>query len=91
VKRRLPSRGPFQNEPAGEQRQPYRDIIDGLIEGGFTIPMVWDAEWSNLFGVFPTPGTGDHEWAFAGYFSIPAEKREERPVRPGPDVCAGGT
>ena len=63
-------------EPTGEHRHLYRDIFNGLIETGFTIMKVWDAQWHELSDALPQPGTWQHERAFEAYFSTLSKKTE---------------
>ena len=61
-------------KPSGEHRHLYRDIFNGLIDNGFALLQVWDAQWHELFSTFPEPGTRDHQRAFEAYFSILSTK-----------------
>jgi SAM-dependent methyltransferase len=63
-------------EPGGEHRHLYRDIFNGLIDAGFEIRKVWDAQWHELFGAFPEPGTWQHERCFEAHFSVLSRKRD---------------
>ena len=66
----------IEGEPSGEHRHLYRDIFNGLIDTGFAILKVWDAQWHELFKVFPDAGTREHERAFLAYFSTLSKKAE---------------
>ena len=63
-----------EGEPGGEHRHLYRDIFNGLIEAGFGIVRVWDAQWHELFDSFPAPGAPEHGRAFEANFSVLGRK-----------------
>jgi len=65
-----------KGEPSGEHRHLYRDIFNGLIETGFALTKVWDAQWYELTDTLPEPRTWQHERAFEAYFSTLAKKAE---------------
>jgi len=65
-----------EGEPTGEHRHLYRDIFNGLIDTGFAIMKVWDAQWHELSDVLPEPGTRQRERSFEAYFSTLSKKGE---------------
>lgn len=69
-------------QPTGEHRHLYRDIFNGLIETGFAIRKVWDAQWHERFATLPRPGTPEHTRAFEAYFSVLGQKQTRQQEHP---------